>query len=339
MHDASPSSAAAMAAEAPRSQSRIDAIDAARGAALLAMASYHFTWDLGFLRLTPLNAALTTPGRVIAHLIAGSFLLLVGIGLVLATRNGLRWRPYLMRLARIGGGAVLITAATFWFMRDGYIFFGILHCIANSSVLALPLLLMPRRPSAVISALLCVAFILGSYTLRAPLLDDPALGFLGLAHLPPQTNDWVPLFPWFGIVCAGIALGQLGLPAFLRSRVAAWQAEGRLGRAASLAGRHSLAIYLVHQPILFALVYAVVSVTGPNPNAGVSEFRAEFEGNCTRTGGSTEACRIASQCVADVLRREGLWGSGIPYTLEQRAKAQRFARQCYEAAEGTASPP
>jgi uncharacterized membrane protein len=112
-----------------------------------------------------------------------------------------------------------------------------------------------------------------------------------------------------------------------------------VARAASFAGRHSLAVYLIHQPLLFGLTYAVVSLTGPNPHAGVWEFQRDFQANCTRTGGEAQACRMASKCIATVLRREGLWGTGRPYTLEERAKAQGFAQQCYAAAEGTASPP
>ena len=72
---------------------RLPIVDAARGAALAAMAAYHATWDLGYLQLTPENAALSPAGRVAAHLIAGGFLLLVGVGLVLMNGAGLRPRP------------------------------------------------------------------------------------------------------------------------------------------------------------------------------------------------------------------------------------------------------
>ena len=62
-------------------------------------------------------------------------------------------------------------------------------------------------------------------------------------------------------------------------------------------------------------------------------------GNCTRTGGELQACRIAARCTADALRRDGLWGSGKPYSGEERARAQGLSQLCYEAAEGTAAPP
>lgn len=313
---------------------RFDAIDVARAAALLAMASYHATWDLGFLQLTPVNYALTPPGRIAAHLIAGSFLTLVGIGLVLMNPDGIRWRPFLMRLVRIGGAAALLTLATWFAFPESYIFFGILHCIALSSVLALPFLFLPPVFTAAVGALVIAA----PFVVRHPLLDATPLMFLGLGGRLPETNDWVPLAPWFGVVLLGVAMGRIGLPTFRRSRFGDWQAQGRVARAASFVGRHSLAFYLVHQPLLLALFYGVVSLTGPHPKAGVAEFRTEFEGNCTRTGGSAEACRSASACTADVLRREGLWGAGR-FTLEQRAKAQSLARACYDAAEGTGSPP
>lgn len=314
---------------------RIDALDLARGAALAAMAAYHGLWDLGFLQLTPQNLALTPPGRLAAHGIAGAFLLLVGVGLVLANGGGVRWRPFFRRLARIGGAALLITVATRIAFPQSYIFFGILHCITVSSLIGLPFVFLPVP----VTALTAAAVMLAPQIAAHPLLDAPELYFLGLGRGLPDTNDWVPLFPWFGVVLAGIALARIARPARAGSRFARWRARSAAARGAAFAGRHSLAVYLVHQPVLLALLTGLVTLTGPHPKAGLANFRKDYRANCTRTGGEAEACRIAARCTAEALRREGLWGSGKPYSVEERARAQGLSQLCYEAAEGTAAPP
>jgi uncharacterized membrane protein len=319
----------------PRPSRRIDAVDLARGAALAAMAAYHALWDLGFLQLTPLNYALTPMGRLAAHGIAGSFLLLVGAGLVLANGDGVRWRSFALRIARIGGAALLITAATRIAFPQSYIFFGILHCIAVSSVLGLPFVFLP----AWIAALGALAVLLAPRVVVHPLLDAPEFYFLGLGRGLPDSNDWVPLFPWFGMVLAGIALARLLRPALSGSALARWRARHVLTRGAAFAGRHSLAVYLIHQPVLLALFTGLVTLTGPHPKAGLASFRKDYVAHCARTGGEAGACRIAARCTADALRQEGLWGSGKPYSAEERARAQGLSQRCYEAAEGTAPPP
>ena len=318
-----------------RPSRRIDAVDLARGTALAAMAAYHGLWDLGFLQLTPQNYALTPPGRLAAHGIAGAFLLLVGVGLVLANGDGVRWRSFALRLARIGGAALLITAATRIAFPQSYIFFGILHCIAVSSLLGLPFVFLP----AWVAALTAVGVILAPHVVAHPLLDAPEFYFLGLGRGLPDSNDWVPLFPWFGLVLAGIALARLCRPVLVGSALARWRARNPVARGAAFAGRHSLAVYLVHQPVLLALLTGLVTLTGPHPKAGLASFRKDYVAHCTRTGGEAGACRIAARCTTDALRREGLWGSGKPYSVEERAKAQGLSQRCYEAAEGTAAAP
>ena len=317
------------------SRGRIDALDVARGLLLAAMAIYHGLWDLGFLRLTPENLALTPPGRLAAHLIAGSFLLLVGIGLVLANGAGVRGESYLLRLARIGGAALAITLATRIAFPESYIFFGILHCIAAASVLGLPFVFAPVWATA----LAAIAVLVAPHAVAHPLLDRPEFLFLGLTRALPDTNDWVPLFPWFGMVLAGIALARLGLPGPLGARFARWRAARPPARALAFAGRHSLAVYLLHQPVLLALLYGLVTLTGPHPRAGEGAFRRDYAANCLRTGGGPGACHIAARCTALALRREGLWGGGQPYTPQQRARAQALSQACYEGAEGTAPAP
>ncbi|MGL4443112.1 MAG: heparan-alpha-glucosaminide N-acetyltransferase domain-containing protein, partial [Alsobacter sp.] len=97
-----PSSADSGTAAAPR----IPAIDVARGVAIVAMVIYHLTWDLGHFNFIELQAGEDPAWRMFAKLIAGSFLLLVGIGLVLADRDGLQRGPYARRLMFVTGGAL-----------------------------------------------------------------------------------------------------------------------------------------------------------------------------------------------------------------------------------------
>ena len=310
----------------PAAQRRWPVIDAARAAALVAMASYHTVWDLGHLRLTAENYALTPLGRHAAEAIAGSFLLLVGVGLVLMNGRGVRVRPTLLRFARIGGAALLVTLGTWVMFPDAFVFFGVLHCIAVSSLLGLPFLFLPVPVTAVAAA----AFLATPHVVRAPIFDAAALSFLGLSSVVPRTNDYVPLFPWFGLVLAGIVLGRLALPKLARSRLGAWAPRTRLGRAATFAGRHSLAIYLIHQPVLLALLTGVVTVIGANPRAGLRAFRADYVTICTRTGGEPALCRIAARCTSEALLREDLFREdGRPFSGTERLRAQGLSQACY----------
>jgi len=327
---------AATATIPARQHGRIDALDVARGVALAAMALYHATWDLGFLRLTPENYALSPVGRGAAHLIAGSFLVLVGVGLVLAHGAGIRRRAALTRFARIGGAALAVTVATYLIFPESYVFFGILHCIALGSVLGLPFLFVPVAVTAACAA----AVVATPMFTGGGVLDAPVLYFLGLGKTLPQTNDYVPLFPWLGLILAGIVVGRLGLPRLVPSRLGRWRAETRPGRGIAWAGRHSLAVYLVHQPVLLAVFSGLAALTGPHPRAGEAEFRTLYARNCVATGGEAGACRVAARCVVVGFRRDGLWAqSQRAFTVVERAHAQALSQACYEAAEGTAPPP
>jgi uncharacterized membrane protein len=315
-------------------QSRFAVIDAARASALAAMASYHTLWDLGYLRLTAENYALTPVGHLAAACIAGTFLILVGVGLVLMNGDGVRLRRTLLRLARIGGAALLVTAGTWFAFPDAYVFFGVLHCIAVSSVIALPFLFVPLP----IVALAAVAVIAAPHLVHVPALDAPVLFFLGLGAGTPRTNDYVPLFPWFGLVLTGVCLGRAGLPRLAASPAAAWRPHARVARAAVFAGRHSLAVYLIHQPLLLALLGGLVAVTGPNPRAGQRAFRADYVAICTRTGGEAALCRIAARCTAEALIRDDLFREdGRPFSGPERVRAHALSQACYATLEAAAA--
>lgn len=292
---------------------------------MVAMVVYHTAWDLSALALAPVDVA-SPPWRLFARATAATFLLLVGIGLVLAHRREVRPRAFAFRLARIAAAALAVTVGTYVAFPQSFVFFGILHNIALSSLLALPLARLGPVPAAAAA----IAFWAAPTLLAGPAFDARPLAALGLGTWLPDTNDWVPVFPWTGFVFAGMAVGPL-VPR--RSRPAPAGPRGALARAAAALGRHSLAIYLVHQPVIFGALWAVRAVLGPNPAAEALPFMTNCVASCRTVVASERLCRTVCGCTVEGLRREGLW----PAILAGRAsgaemtRAQGLARACRKA--------
>lgn len=237
---------------------RIWILDAARTLALICMATYHLTYDLQMFGLVPPGTAVSGFFYGYARLIAGSFLFLAGAGLWLSHGNGIRWGRFWRREAKIIAGAALVTLATRIALPEWYVFFGILHAIALGSLLGLAFL---RLPGAV-TVLTGLAVIAAAYVLP-PLvaLNTPWLRWIGLHTVPTQTIDLEPLIPWFGPFLIGLGLARL-LGPFLPRLAAIRPGGDRLARALAWPGQHSLALYLIHQPVLFGLVWLWVRFAG-----------------------------------------------------------------------------
>lgn len=293
---------------APAGSARFPLIDALRGAALVAMVVYHFGWDLTFYGLIATDVTRDPAWRTFARMIAGSFLFLVGISLVLATRNGFNRRAYLRRLALIVLAAAGITLASWLAFPDAYIFFGILHHIALASVLALPFLAVPVWLTAGVA--LAVAVL--PFVFTSPVFSFPLLLWTGLAPVPPVTNDYVPLFPWFACVLAGVAAARALLPGLVESRIGNWQPAGAAGQALVWGGRRSLPIYLIHQPVLLALLWLPAQLVTPAPLDG-ARFMAPCTESCMMTGNSAEVCTDFCECARTRLEEEGLWGRALAH--------------------------
>jgi uncharacterized membrane protein len=229
---------------------RIGAIDALRGGAICAMLGYHVAFDLnwfGVFRADFNNDALWLGLRA---LIVSSFLLITGTSLVLAHRVHISPRRYWQRIALIAVCALLVTAGSYFAFPQTFITFGILHCIALSSLLAWPLV---RFPLAALFAGLAIIAI--GLQVRLPTFDAPWLNWVGFMTHKPATEDYVPLFPWLGVVLIGVAAGGwLARQEYRPLR--------RLSRASprwlTWLGRHSLLVYMVHQPVLLGILRVVL---------------------------------------------------------------------------------
>ena len=311
---------------------RIDAVDIARGVAIIAMVLYHFAWDLGFLGFIATDVAHHPVGRNVARAIAGSFLLIAGLSLVLANHAGQSPRHFWRRIRKIGLAALAITAATWFVFPDAFIYFGILHMIAVGSILALPFLQM--RVSAVLA--LAALVLVAPHFVSLSAFDSRWLAWTGFAQTPPMTLDFEPVFPWFAAVLTGVAIGRLMVDRGWHARLARWRARRAAfaapARWLAATGRWSLVIYLVHQPVLLGVLYPIALMTRPPPPSFVETCIAD----CMAVGSGAERCHNACNCTAQSLER-----NGFGHLLTARRVTQReqdlidsVAQECFRAPEG-----
>lgn len=316
-----------MLADTPSTQPprfRIEWIDVARGVALIAMAVYHFAWDLEFFGYAAPGMTAVGGWKMFARCIASTFLFLVGVSLFLAHARGVRWPGFSRRLAMVAGAALLISVATWFATPNAFIFFGILHQIALASLLGLLFLRVPT-----IATLAVAAFVIAApHYLRSEFFDHPALWWVGLSPINPRSNDYVPLFPWFGAVLIGIAAAKLAERTGSSTRLAGID-PGNWSKPLRFAGRHSLAFYLIHQPVLIACVWLFSQVFPATPMPPETRFSIACERSCAESRDAAFCVKYCA-CMHETLVREKLFDQ--LYSEKQDPDLQRrvqdFAAIC-----------
>ncbi|MBV9288729.1 MAG: DUF1624 domain-containing protein [Hyphomicrobiales bacterium] len=310
---------------------RVDAVDFARGLALIGMAAYHLIWDLADYRFVSPALPFAPPMRALSHTVASAFLLLVGVSLALAHRNRVNFPAFLRRFVVIGGAAGLVTAGSLVFAPAEAIWFGILHCIAAASLFALPMI----EASATVSLAAGAIAIALPVFIHSKLFDPPFLLWIGLGEKLPDTLDWRPLLPWAGVVFFGLAAARMpgAMPRLISPK--RWRAASAFSRALCFAGRHSLPIYLVHQPVLIGLVAAAHLGLGailPTGEPDNRAFLAACGRACVAGGSSPDACASSCRCAADAIERAPQakrLGEG-PLDPAQTADLKRLVAACLD---------
>lgn len=240
---------------------RILWLDRARGVAVIGMVLFHLARDLEFFGWLTRGTTMQGGWSLFSTLIAGSFLALSGFSLQLAHSPAIRWQAFWRRLAWLTFAAVLVTLATRIAMPDHFIYFGILHALALSSLLGLALLRLPAIALMMLALLvLLLPRLLGS-SFTDTAFDHPALWWLGLVPFPRPTLDFEPILPWFAPFLFGMAMASLALAGQVSSR---WllRSPATPGPVTWM-GRHSLAIYLIHQPVLLAILWGTSQIIAP----------------------------------------------------------------------------
>jgi uncharacterized membrane protein len=244
-------------------------IDTVRGVAILMMILFHSLFDLSFLHVYPVNVV-TGFWRYFAYSTASLFLFIAGISLTIShareeerlagdpERRFRIWEKYLKRGAGIFTCGLLVTFATWLYLREGFVIFGILHLIGVSVILA-PLFFRFRQLNLLIGAICIVTgAILAEVGVAGPLW----LLWLGIHPASFTSVDYTPLIPWFGIVLMGMGTGEELYPKGKRS-FAVPHLPAFITTPLAFLGRHSLVIYLLHQPVILLLLQLGAGVPVP----------------------------------------------------------------------------
>ncbi len=227
---------------------RIWELDFARGAALLGMMIIHLIYDLVDL-FGILNWQLPQWYLVFKNNFGAVFLVISGISVTLGSRC-VRRGLTVFGCGFLCTGATLLLYLTGMADRSILIYFGVLHCLGVCMLLWPLFRQLPNWmlvPTGL--AFAAVGLVLRRYSPDVPAVLIP----LGFAPGWFSSSDYFPLLPNLGYFLLGAALGRrlYREPVTRFPRVE----EGNMPiRLFCAMGRHSLPIYLLHQPILAALV-------------------------------------------------------------------------------------
>lgn len=235
--------------------SRIGVFDLLRGISVISMVLFHYCYDLRFLAGQDLSWFSPPLIDIWRASISWTFLLIAGCMCAQSKSN-------FKRAGRYGVVALLIYLVTYLAAVDVPISFGIIFCMAASTFIAAllkKLHLLPQGPvAAVLFFVLFLAsrtipqgsFGLGSHVVTVPdwLYQTEWLSWLGFPGPNFSSGDYYPVLPYTLLYLCGAAFGGW----MTKKGYSSWARRAKVGPI-NFVGRHALAVYIIHQPVLLLL--------------------------------------------------------------------------------------
>lgn len=247
---------------------RYEYLDVLRGMALISMILFHATWDLVYIAGVRWEWFYGTGAYLWQQSICWTFILLSGFCSCMGRRR-------LQRGLLVLGAGMLVSAVTLLVLPDQRVVFGVLTLLGSCMLIMIPLQKLleciPAFPGFVCSFLLFslsrdinLGYV-GFEGMKLHELPDflyhggYLMTYLGFMQRGFFSTDYFSLFPWIFLFIAGFFLYQMfreknrldiiqkkyeELPFLLK----------KLMKLPAFLGRHSLLIYLLHQPVIYLLV-------------------------------------------------------------------------------------
>lgn len=234
---------------------RIFFLDEVRALALIGMIVYHTAYDL--YAIFGLDFNFYSKGwNTLQMAVCCTFIIIAGISSRL-TKNALKHGLVVL------GCGMLMTLGTYFFMRSQTIWFGVLHFLGSSMIIYYVFRKSIKKAPAFLcavislSAFLCLYglptkhIMFGKITVPSELYFSKYLGFLGFPGTGFRSADYFPLLPWFFLFLFGCFIGtwfkERKIPSFMMNKHSDFLCK---------IGSNTLAIYIIHQPVIYAVLYS-----------------------------------------------------------------------------------
>ena len=215
---------------------RIWEIDFLRGLALIIMVYYHIIFDLNEIFNIKVSYE-SGMNYFVGKLSAILFIALSGLSSSLSKSN-------VKRGIKVLAIALILTIVTSIFTSFS-IKFGILHLLGVSMIIY-PLL---NKIKTFHLSVLGLVIIIIPYAVSMKTNFD-WLFMLGFYSEKFYSGDYYPLIPWLGIFIFGIVFGRI-----FYSEKRSLLIKPLRDNIVNAVGRNTLIIYLIHQPLIFAIIY------------------------------------------------------------------------------------
>ena len=243
---------------------RYHLLDGIRGIVLISMIAYHFSWNMVYMYGAKWSWYRSTGAYIWQQSICWTFIIL----------SGFCWsmgKQPLKRGLMVFGGGLLVTAVTIAVMPQNRVVFGVLTCIGSCMLLLIPLdkvfQKIPTEAGMVISIALFVVFrninrgFLGFegwnlLPLPRDLYQNLVTAYLGMPGMDFYSTDYFSLIPWFFLFVTGYFLYGL----CKKYDLLRWEFLQRRIPLVDYLGKHSLLVYLLHQPIIYLIQEILNSV-------------------------------------------------------------------------------
>lgn len=245
-------------------------LDVLRGVAIVMMMFMHMSYDVRYeFGVDTFSYLHKASFWVFVHPII--VVLFVGLSGICCTfsRNNLR------RGLKLLGVALLFTVGTYIATKYMGIYcliiFNVLHLLSISILLYALLSFIEKKCKIPITVM---TLIIGFIALYIMMMNNELSMFdyryenmllypLGFSiDGEPPVADYMPLIPWVGVFLSGVVIGRTCYPEKKSLFPNASDKIRKVLSPLSFMGRHSLIIYIVHQPIIYAVLYVIFLIAG-----------------------------------------------------------------------------